>query len=77
MRCGGMTILDALADPALFAPHFRMPTWAPWRTASSKFLSALPHDRAQIRPVHRDDEARKTICLDVAPEQNDGQPCLP
>src|ERR1700751_3250694 len=31
------TILDALADPLLFGPHFRGESWAPWRA----FLAAL------------------------------------
>ena len=26
-----MNILDAMDDTALFAPHFRGSTWAPWR----------------------------------------------
>ena len=32
-----MTLLDALDDPHLFAPHFRGDTWKPWRA----FLAAL------------------------------------
>lgn len=32
-----MNILEALDDPALFAPHFRGGTWKPWRA----FLTAL------------------------------------
>ncbi|CAN2533038.1 hypothetical+protein [Methylocapsa aurea] len=32
-----MNILDALDDPALFAPHFRGESWRPWRA----FLTAL------------------------------------
>jgi hypothetical protein len=27
------TILEALDDPNLFAPHFRRDSWQPWRSA--------------------------------------------
>jgi hypothetical protein len=32
-----VTIIDVLADPVLFAPHFRGPSWNPWKV----FLAAL------------------------------------
>ena len=42
-----MNILQALDDPALFAPHFRGATWAPWR-AFLAALFALPMDNTQL-----------------------------
>ena len=42
-----MNILQALDDPALFAPHFRGVTWTPWR-AFLAALFALPMDDAQL-----------------------------
>ena len=42
-----MNILEALDDPALFAPHFRGDTWGPWR-AFLAALFALPMDDAQL-----------------------------
>ena len=40
-----MNILEAMADPSLFGPHFRGPSWTAWRA----FLTAafgLPMDDA-------------------------------
>jgi phage terminase large subunit-like protein len=44
------SILDALADPDLFAPHFKGPSWTGWK-AFLAALFALPmdgHDAAQL-----------------------------
>jgi hypothetical protein len=41
-----ISIIEALDDPALFAPHFNGGTWGPWRTVL-KALFALPMDEAE------------------------------
>lgn len=42
-----MTLLDALDDPALFAPHFPRPSWDAWR-AFLAALYALPMTAADL-----------------------------
>ncbi len=42
-----MTIIDALGDPSLFAPHFRGDTWGAWRSFL-KALFALPMDETEM-----------------------------
>jgi hypothetical protein len=42
------SILDALADPELFAPHFKGPSWTGWK-AFLAALFALPMDDESAR----------------------------
>lgn len=44
-----LTILDALDDPNLFAPHFAGDTWQPWRSfLAALFGLPLPEDQADL-----------------------------
>ena len=45
-----MNILEAMDDPNVFAPHFKGPSWKPWKAALAAIF-ALPMD---------DDEALAT-----------------
>jgi Terminase large subunit, T4likevirus-type, N-terminal len=53
-----MTILDAMQDPALFAPWFSGPSWASWR-AFLAALFALPLEAAELRTYRRCTARRK------------------
>ena len=57
MASGSLTIIDALDDPALFANHFKGPSWAPWRVYL-KALFALPLNEAEL-PVYRHHSGRQ------------------
>ncbi len=51
-RKDGLTLLDAMGDPALFGPYFRDESWQAWRA----FLSALfglPMDKATMEIYQR------------------------
>ena len=47
-----MTLLDAMADPALFGPVFGGPTWAPWR-AFVAAVFGLPLDAEGLALYHQ------------------------
>jgi hypothetical protein len=38
-----MNIIEAMADPNVFAPHFKGPSWEPWKAALAAIF-ALPMD---------------------------------
>jgi hypothetical protein len=38
-----MNILEAMADPNVFAPHFKSSSWKPWKAALAAIF-ALPMD---------------------------------
>jgi hypothetical protein len=46
-----MSIVEAMEDPELFAPHFRGDTWKPWKTFL-KALFALPMDAEETALYH-------------------------
>src|ERR1700730_3876857 len=42
-----MNILEAMADPNVFAPHFKGPSWQPWKAALAAIF-ALPMDEEAL-----------------------------
>jgi hypothetical protein len=53
-----LTILDALDDPNLFAPHFAGDTWQPWRSfLAALFGLPLPDDQELLRSATGLEEA--------------------
>jgi hypothetical protein len=43
------SILDALADPELFAPHFKGPSWKGWKVfLAALFALPMDDDAAQL-----------------------------
>jgi hypothetical protein len=53
-----VNILQAMDDPALFAPHFRGPTWEPWRSWLAA-LFGLPMTAGQLE-LYRAHTGRQT-----------------
>jgi hypothetical protein len=44
-----MNILEAMADPNVFAPHFRGPSWKAWKSA----LAAMGCRPGHLPRLHR------------------------
>lgn len=53
------SLIDALDDPVLFAPHFRGDTWTSWRVFL-KALFALPMDSVE-QEIYQADTGRADL----------------